>query len=521
MNCDDFTQEDEEEGVYTRGEMAHVSHELSQALKRCDQLQAQILSLERQKSQAQASSSSLIEQLKERLAALESESGENREKVDEEVTSLRATIAEQDAAMETFKVSYQKLQSMVNSFKERYNGLAREMEGVKGELEESRARVRQLEGEVVATQQAKNRLGNDCKELQSRLERSEQSANVSQKIQADLDKLSVRLADERQAAQAAKQNAAKEIRDLKQQSSEQAAALSKSKATIDMLEGRLSLLQQETLSLSDARQQLSKQMASYEAMRNQITQMRGQLVQADQEAQASRTLLSEGNIETEKLRKSVGDMTAEIAALKKTVDKRTARANDLKARMDEMETEKRSIEKDRNSLRKENVRLRGSLNSLMEDRATLAKLQPLYNQQLELLATNHSKVSELETINARTRKAYHNTILKLVRTELSLGIVDRQYAHTRVQCDRQAMLAEDMSGAMGILAEKVQGAHGTIVALREDLQLARAAEPFAMKKLNFMVAKLSGEKNHYENKVRRLYCMASIMIGALGMGIAL
>ncbi|CAE7461086.1 unnamed protein product, partial [Symbiodinium microadriaticum] len=496
----DDEEEDEEEGLYTRAEMAHVSYELDEALQKCELLQEQVAALEEQKRSTQVSSASLIEHLKGQLEQMENRSGEDRNKADDEVVALRRTIEEQDTAMETFKVSYQKMQMMVNTFKERYNTLAREMEVVKVQLEDNRSRVRQLEGELSVAQQAKKAVENDCMELRLRLTNAEKGAHATQKVQADLDKLSVRLSDERQGAQTAKQNAAKEIRDLRSQNSELSAALSKAKERTDMLEGRLSLLQQETLSLSDARQQLTKQMASYEAMRNQITQMRGQLVQADQEAQVSRTLLSEGSIENEKLRKTVGDMTAEIAALKKSVDKRTSRANDLKQRMDEMEGEKKSIEKDRNSLRKENVRLRASVNTLSEDRATLAKLQPLYNQQLELLATNHSKTSELETINSRARKAYLSTIIQLVSTELQLGIVSRASALCLLESDRYGMCAEDMHGSVITMAGKLHSSQSTITTLHEDLQLARAAEPFAMKKLNYLVAKLNGEKNHYENK---------------------
>jgi predicted nuclease with TOPRIM domain len=499
-------EDNEEEGLYTQGEMDHVSHELEQALQKCEALQKEVSELEEQKTVMHSSSDALIQDLKSQLSVLQSRSGEDRDRSGDEVQALRATIEEQDAALETFRTSYQKLQNMVTTFKEKYNGLCKETDGVKGELEETRTRVKQLEHDLKVSQHEKQMAAKDNEELRGHLASASEGAKSSQKMQADLDKLSLRLTDERQVAQAAKQNAAKEIRDLKSHNTDLSAALSKAKERIDALEGRLSLLQAETLSLSDARQQLTKQMTSYEAMRNQISQMRGQLIQADQEAQVSRTLLSEGSMDNEKLRKSVADMTAEIAALTKTLDKRTARVNDLKTRMDEMESEKKAIEKDRNSLRKENVRLRGSVNGLTEDRATLAKLQPLYNQQLELLATNHSRTSELETILGRANTAYRNSVIQLVNIELELGILSTRFARSMQLCDWQGMVSEDMCGLVVGLELRLAKSDDTIRSLNEDLSMARVAEPIAMKKLNYMVAKLSGEKNHYENKVRCCGC---------------
>eukprot|EP00602_Paraphysomonas_sp_CaronLab_P008618 CAMPEP_0185034238 /NCGR_PEP_ID=MMETSP1103-20130426/23927_1 /TAXON_ID=36769 /ORGANISM="Paraphysomonas bandaiensis, Strain Caron Lab Isolate" /LENGTH=1383 /DNA_ID=CAMNT_0027570811 /DNA_START=129 /DNA_END=4277 /DNA_ORIENTATION=- len=470
-----------------------VADELGSTLEKCHRLQRQLDGAENVKRKAIQKCEEQISILRENLAAKEKEAEGARAEADE----ANSKIQEQEAAIESFRVSYSKLQGVVSTFKEKYSALASEAERTKAALAEKTATTEKLESVVLKS-------SDECTRLKAALAEANKSVDALSRTKSDMDALSVRLAEEKQAALAAKQNSSKEIRDLTARNSELSAQLSKSKERTDALESRLSSLQAETLNLSDARQQLSKQMSSYEALRSQIVQMRGQLVEADQEAQASRALLTEGNAEIERLRKANSDSSVEIASLKKTLEKKSARVADLKGRMEVLEQEHRAVEKDRNSLRKENNKLRGSVRSLTEDRLALEKLQPLYDQQLELLAAKHSRSSELENALSRMTNLQNRYILNIVSLELQCGILHRRCENLLLQSNRSGMCMEDACCRYASLCDRFNSSCLTISQLTEDLRVARTAEPFAVKKLNFMLSRLRGEKNHYENKAKSL-----------------
>ena len=63
------------------------------------------------------------------------------------------------------------------------------------------------------------------------------------------------------------------------------------------------------------------------------------------------------------------------------------------------------------------------------------------------------------------------------------------------------MLSEDLNTLSVNLSDKFCNLQITNDKLKEDLMLAYTADPIRVKTLNFMLAKLKGEKNHWENKV--------------------
>jgi len=117
---------------------------------------------------------------------------------------------------------------VVSTFKEKYSALASEAERTKAALAEKTATTEKLESVVLKS-------SDECTRLKAALAEANKPVDALSRTKSDMDALSVRLAEEKQAALAAKQNSSKEIRDLTARNSELSAQLSKSKERTDAL----------------------------------------------------------------------------------------------------------------------------------------------------------------------------------------------------------------------------------------------------------------------------------------------
>lgn len=263
-------------------------------------------------------------------------------------------------------------------------------------------------------------------------------------------------------------------------------------------------LQNEILAVSDSKHLLMKQMNASDTLKKQMNQMKSQINTLNHELQGLNQLNVEKTNEYERLNTQYLKICVELEHQKKMSEKSVEHMNEIRQRNAELEQNIQSIEGNKNGLIKENNRLRNTINQLSIDKEKLNELEPLYNQQLSVLANIHSKTSELETILTRTVQSKHQCILSLVASEINCGHLERQYRQTRDTLNHLGMAYEDVRERQRLLGDRLASKDTKISLLKEDLSISKQAEPFVIKKLNYMLAKVRGEKNHYENKAKSL-----------------
>lgn len=345
------------------------------------------------------------------------------------------------------------------------------------------------------------RLKNVMISLQKSIEQKDETAAT---LKNDFDILSVRLQEVKQHNEMLTIQSERDSRTAKEKTDKLTYELSQATNTVKVMEARITGLQSETLVLSDERQVLKRQKSAFDSSKNQISQLRGQLVESDQTAQATRTLLDETTATNERLKKEHNDLAIELANVNNLLTQKTARIDELKDRIQVMENEITSSDKVKSSFRKENARLKEAAKKLKSDSDTVKTLKPLYNQQLSKIADSHSKIVDLESALCDITTVRNQYALTTSALEMRVGSLKRALRRRELHSEHEGMQGEDYLCAAAMLMKKDVKNREIISKLESDLSEAKTAEPFELKKLNFMVCKLSGEKNHYESKAKSL-----------------
>ena len=354
----------------------------------------------------------------------------------------------------------------------------------------------------------KEKLNEECVQLKSSLlelqKVMKEKEDIVLKQRKDIDILSVRLQEAKQQNDIFRTEASKDSRSYKEKIDKLVYELSQSTNTIRVMEARIADLQSETLTLSDERQSLKRQKSAFDTSRNQIAQLRGQLVESDQSAKATRALLDETTAINERLKKEHKEMSIELANVNNLLSQKISRIDELKDRIQVMDNEITSSDKVKSSFRKENARLKEAAKKLRDDSEALKKVTPLYKQQLSKIADGQSRIVDLESALSdiiTVRNQYAVTVSAL---EMRAGTLERSLRRREIHSEREGMMGEDNLNTCVQIYEKMTMQQETILNLESELLEAKSAEPFELKRLNFMVSKLSGEKNHYENKAKSL-----------------
>jgi hypothetical protein len=293
----------------------------------------------------------------------------------------------------------------------------------------------------------------------------------------------------------------REIASLSHYNSEILGELSHLKERHGVVEQRNHDLQQELLEVSDAKQSVMKQLNSLEVMRKQQNQMKSTMNSLNHELQSVNELLRESQERNEKLTSMHQLTMSDLEYQKKLVEKMTCHVSEMRERNESLESNLQSVETNKSSLMKENNRLRNTINTLSRDKKKLDEMEPLYLQQLEHLASIHSKTTELETMLGRMIQCKNETVLQLLAYELRYGRLEKRFKELLVSYHHSAMVGEDLSGQQQRLEQALEAKEFKIKLLKQDLNLSKQAEPFVVKKLNYLLSKLNGEKNHYQQKV--------------------
>jgi hypothetical protein len=268
------------------------------------------------------------------------------------------------------------------------------------------------------------------------------------------------------------------------------------------LEQRNQNLQQEVYELGDTKQHLMKQLSQSDGLRKQLTQMKSQFQNLNQELMTQNEVISEKQTNSEKLILQQNILETEINLLKRCNEKLCGQVDEMKIRIDELENGMLGIENQKKSLMKENHRLRSGMNELFIEKKRLDEIEPLYTQQLTVLATNHSRYSELEIVTQRLEQNRNENVVSIVATEIRYGILEKRYRKLLEQFHQVSMISEDSLQQRCRLEAEVVDKNYKIKLLKQDLTLSKQAEPFVVKKLNYLLSKEHGEKNHFQNKVR-------------------
>jgi len=336
---------------------------------------------------------------------------------------------------------------------------------------------------------------------QNLLKSKEESAAT---LKNDFDILSVRLQEVKQHNEMISKQSERDARAAKEKTDQLTYELKQASNTVKVMEARIEGLQSETLSLSDEHQVLKRQKSAFDSSKSQISQLRGQLVESDQTAQATRALLDETVASNERLKKEHKDMSYELANVNSLLAQKTSRIEELKDRIQVMDNEITSSDKVKSSFRKENSRLKEAAKKLKADSDTVKTLQPLYDQQLSKIADSHSRIVDLESALCDMSRVRNQYALTTSALEMRVGTLKQALRRRQLHSEREGMEGENLRSVSSLLMSKTVAYQDTISQLEADLSEAKMAEPFELKKLNFMVCKLSGEKNHYENKAKSL-----------------
>lgn len=309
------------------------------------------------------------------------------------------------------------------------------------------------------------------------------------------------LCEKRQQSNQLVDDLRREISSLSHYNSEILSELSHLKERHGAVEQRNHDLQQELLEVSDAKQSVMKQLNSLEVMRKQMNQMKSTMNSLNHELQSVNELLRESQERNEKLTGMHQMTLTDLEYQKKLTEKMNVHVSEMRERNESLEINLQSVETNKSSLMKENNRLRNTINTLSREKKKLDEMEPLYNQQLEHLASIHSKTTELETMLGRMILCRNDAVLQLLAYEMRYGRLEKRYKDLLRSYHHTAMTLEDISGQHQRLEQTLEGKEYKIKLLKQDLNLSKQAEPFVVKKLNYLLSKLNGEKNHYQQKV--------------------
>jgi chromosome segregation ATPase len=236
-------------------------------------------------------------------------------------------------------------------------------------------------------------------------------------------------------------------------------------------------------------------------MRKQMNQLKSTMNSLNHELQSVNELLREERERNEKLVSMQQLHMSDLEYQKKLTEKMNVHVSEMRERNEILESNLQSVESNKSSLMKENNRLRNTINSLSREKKKLDEMEPLYLQQLEHLASIHSKTTELETMLGRMTQWKRETVLQLLSYEMRYGRLERRYKELLVSYHHSSMVSEDLNGQRQKLQQQLEDREFKIKLLKQDLSLSKQAEPFVVKKLNYLLSKLNGEKNHYQQKV--------------------
>lgn len=447
----------------------------------------------------------LSEQLAEKEESYQKKCTEFAEKQDGLTESVSVLQAKCDKVEEARRLAEQAAEE-----------LRREMAALQDQREALEAKVEELEqrkesdaaGKAKREGEERARLKKEISHLKEMAVSQEKERGFKEaalaRIRSDYDSLSSRHQELKTQYDMLSAQCERDKREAKAEFDKLSYELSQSQNTVKVMEARITGLQSETLSLTDERQSLKRQKSAFDSSRSQIAQLRGQLVESDQSAQATRALLEETSSLNERLKKEKSDIAIELEKSNKLLAKKTARIEELKDRMQVMENEIASSDKVKNSFRKENARLKEATKKMKEDSDTAKRLRPLYNQQLSMIADGQSRIVDLESALCDMTTARNEFVSLSSALEIKTGSLQKTLRATELLCERQGMCGEDSYGTCVVLADTLEAVNKRVSQLEAELSEAKSAEPFELKKLNFMVSKLKGEKNHYESKAKSL-----------------
>jgi hypothetical protein len=359
------------------------------------------------------------------------------------------------------------------------------------------AKTKATEAELSRAQKEGTGLKRECDRLKSAIATVQRNSEPLLKLKQELAGLQTRLAQSegQSASMAASLGASSDTLQREKQDlhAQLAAALERESDS----DSRIAALENELLLLSDSRQALSKQSVVSGEMSDQIKKLRQRLLEADQEGRAMQDLLSAKQEENGVLARGKAALEKEVETLVNTLEKRKARIEKLKVEAADCKAlSEQSLQFD-----EERARLKGIIDSLNKDRTELYALRP---QMAKLEGVNSDIKYERDLLNNQTKRQGD----ELGANSLAIGSLhSRVHALEQRQADlareREAlcMRAEDLRAAAAALGGRLCVQQALNDKLKEDLLLAYTADPIRVKSLNFMMAKLQGDKNHWENKV--------------------
>lgn len=376
--------------------------------------------------------------------------------------------------------------------------LEAEITSLRAAATDAESKMKLLEKEVTRSQKEANGLQRECARLRETVATVQRNSEPIVKLKQDMATLQQLLAEsegKNSQASSVETNSSlweTEKKDLMVQLDE---ALERALES----ENRVVALENELLVSSDNRQALSRQKSVTDEMTNQIKKLRQRLLETDQEVQAIQALLSAKQEENTKLASDKELLEKEVETLRNTLEKRKSRIEKLKIEAADCKI----LSEQSARFEEERARFKGIIDSLDKDRKELYALRP---QMAKLEAANAEIKYQRDLLSNETKRqnselSANSTTIQYLENQL-LSIESMQ-AELRQELETMSMHGEDLRTVTVVLADKYVVQQSTNDKLKEDLHLAYTADPIRVKTLNFMLAKLQGDKNHWENKVKR------------------
>jgi hypothetical protein len=265
----------------------------------------------------------------------------------------------------------------------------------------------------------------------------------------------------------------------------------------DELESRVVCLEQQVLVASDSKQVMLQQTQVNEDLKRQIKNLRQQLLEADQEAQSMRAILSEKHDIGDSLIGENVKLKAEVETLRNTLEKRKQRIEKLKQATEELE----ATTAQNKALGEENARLLKVIDALEFDRKELTQLRP---QVAKLEASNADIKYQKDLLTNQTKRQAEelssNAIL-IRDLESHVQTYEREVAEQEERCEGLGMLAEELRSCIVRQCSAVQVLEAQAASLREEVLEASTADPQEVQGLQLSLTRVQGERNYWENKV--------------------
>lgn len=430
---------------------------------------------------------------------------EKFQKQTEDLQSLNSSLKEECAQS---KSTSGKKDEIIQELKERCESVCAELFVEKAKVESLIAQHTESSNGLAASKLENAKLSKECIGLKKECSRLKETIATVQRNKEPLAKMKADMESSLAAMERDKQQLLQDFERIEGENSELVQYIGvlesqceESKARIAELTDTVALLQAETLHLSDDRQHISKQLASYDTLRHQVAQLRSQLVESDQTLHATKNMLHETIAINETLEAQHKELASNLQIANATIAKKSLDLVELHAQLESLEKGQKTYERDKAGLRKENARLRDMMIKLEEDRESLYKLRPVYNEQFCELTRCRTAIQKLEEDLNMFKQSDLEKRSQIADLEETVVQLECRAENCLLQANRSGMIAQNDYHNSLRLAAQLCDLERTIKKLSGELDVARQAEPLKIKQLEYMLARTVGEKNHFENKV--------------------